>query len=148
MKRRQTLLVLFVAVVAAALIGVATPQVNAQGRRPGGAGPAAKAERFVVVQIGDDLEVMTTVDLTAKKKALKEQYKEEMAKFNQAKKEAAKKKEKFEGEKPIKIEPKQIGTTFKTREEAEAFCEKKRQEREGKGDAGSPKSGKKQEKSG
>jgi hypothetical protein len=51
-----------------------------------------------------------------------------LAQYNKAKKEAAKKKEKFDGQKPVKVEPKQVGGTFKTKEEAEKECEKRRGE--------------------
>ena len=96
---------------------------------------AAKAEPYVVVQTGDDLQVMTRSEFVAAKKSAAEKYKQDMKDYKEAKKQAAKSKEKFDGPKPVKVEPKQVGATFKTKDEADKACEKrKREKEEGKGD--------------
>jgi hypothetical protein len=127
MKRPRTLLV---AAAFAGLVGVVGVW-NAAAQPHGRAGtPTVKAEPYLVVQTGDDLQVMTRSEFLALKKSAKEKYKQELTQYNQDKKDAAKKKEKFDGPKPLKVEPKQIGATFKTKDEADAFCEKRKRERE------------------
>ena len=69
------------------------------GRSGGG---AAKAEPYVVVQTGDDLQVMTRSEFIAAKKSAAEKYKQDMKDYKEAKKQAAKSKEKFDGPKPVK----------------------------------------------
>jgi len=127
MKRPRTLLV---AVAFAGLVGVVGVwSAAAQPRsRPGGA--AVKVEPYVVVQNGDDLEVMTRSEFLALKKSAAEKFKQDMKDYKEAKKQAAKNKEKFDGPKPVKVEPKQVGATFKTKDEADAFCEKRKREKE------------------
>ena len=98
-------------------------------------GGAVKAEPYVVVQTGDDLQVMTRSEFLAAKKSALDKYKQDKKDYDDAKKQAAKNKEKFDGPKPVKVLPKQVGSTYKTKEEADKACEKRRQEKEeGKGD--------------
>ncbi|MEN6448891.1 MAG: hypothetical protein ABFC96_00230 [Thermoguttaceae bacterium] len=100
---------------------------NAQGRHAPAGG--VKQERFVAVQTGEEVQVMTSSEYVSAKKAAQTQYAQEVAKYNQDKKEAAKRKEKFQGQKPVKVEPKKIGGPFKSKEDAEAFVEKRMQDK-------------------
>ncbi|MCE5268450.1 MAG: hypothetical protein LLG00_11245 [Planctomycetaceae bacterium] len=135
MKRLNVVLVAILFAAFVGILGACATEAQAARPAPKGSGPAPKSERYIVVQIGDEFEVMTPSELKTRRASLKEQYKQELNKYNQDKKDAAKKKEKFEGAKPVELKPKQLGPTFKTKEEAETFCEKKRQDKnEGKGD--------------
>ena len=84
--------------------------------RTGGAG--SKAEPYVVVETGDDVQVMTRSEFLAAKKSAVDKYKQDMKDYKEAVKAAKKSKEKFDGPKPVKVEPKQVGATYKTKDEA------------------------------
>ncbi len=127
MKRPRTLLV---AAALAGLVGViGVMDAAAQPpRRTGSA--AAKVDPYVVVQNGDDLEVMTRSEFLALKKSAAEKYKQDLKDYKEAVKQAKKNKEKFDGPKPVKVEPKQVGSTYKTKDEADTACEKRKREKE------------------
>ena len=134
MKRPRTL---WVAAAWAGLVVIVGAWVPWRPTKPNGrtGGPAVKAEQYVVVQNGDDLEVMTRSEFLALKKSATEKYKQDMKDYKEAVKQAKKNKEKFDGPKPVKVEPKQVGSSYKTKEEADTACEKRKRDKdEGKGD--------------
>lgn len=89
---------------------------------------APKAETYLVVQIGDDIpKIVKKSDLTKLSKDAAQKYKEEMKKYTEDRKAAAKSKDKSTdkaSEKPVKSKVVNLAKkTFKTEDEAKAWLE-------------------------
>ncbi|MCE5303625.1 MAG: hypothetical protein LLF97_11025 [Planctomycetaceae bacterium] len=104
---------------AAALIGIfAGPTLAANPRHPGKAGATPKAETFMIVQVGDEFRVIPKSSLTELQRSVKDTYQQESKSYQEAKKEATKKKEKFDQVKPVKPVVKSIKAGFKDEQQA------------------------------
>ena len=88
--------------------------------------PVPRAETYSVVQIGDEVKVVKKSELAALKKSAAEDYKRAMKEYKDAKKEAAKNKDKST-DKPALEKPIQqkivVKKTFKNEDEAKAWVE-------------------------
>jgi hypothetical protein len=110
-----------VTLVFASLVGMSwMSTVSAQ---PGGAsGRGAKAEAWAVFKIGDDIVVDKQAELKNLKKKAAEDFKQEMAKYKEDAKAAAKSKDKSQMPKrPVKRVVKVLKGAFKTQQDAEAW---------------------------
>ncbi|MGA2798387.1 MAG: hypothetical protein ABSE63_12465 [Thermoguttaceae bacterium] len=97
--------------------------------------PGAKNETYYVVQIGEDIKVVTNTEKTSIKKKSEDDYKSDLKKYNDAKKDkknadANSLKKPDRKDYDVKVFPK----TFKTQDEAQKFADDKIKERD-KGNA-------------
>jgi acetylglutamate synthase len=90
------------------------------------AAPAAAQhkEQYMVVQVGDDISVISKSQLTEEKKRIAQEYKDEMKTYELAKKDAVKKKEKFDQPKPTKHIVKILKNSLKSEQEADEWKSK------------------------
>jgi hypothetical protein len=91
---------------------------------------ATKTETYSVVQVGDEIKVVKKSEMMTFQKGLADAYKQEMKTYNEAKKEASKKKEKLDMPKPVKPTVKTLKPSLKSQQEAEDWCEKFVQKKE------------------
>jgi hypothetical protein len=90
-----------------------------------------KPETFIVIQTGSEFEVIKSTEFPARLKTAKEKYQQEQKAYKAAEKEAKSKKEKFDMPKPVQVLPKRVGPgSFKTKTDAEAYREKRKQQRD------------------
>jgi hypothetical protein len=98
-----------------------------------GRGPARVAQKtdkpkstilFVVVQIDGDYQVVEKAKVKEVEKSLREAFKDETKQWNEAKKQAAKEKQKFTDPKPVMKKVKIHSATFKSEEDAGKYIEK------------------------
>jgi hypothetical protein len=118
MKRRS---LLPVAIALAMFISLLWgPLLCAQTKTPKGKTP--KPESYIVIQTGDDFEVVKQSELAARKKKASEKFQQDLKAYQTAKKEAVKTKEKFDMPRPVETRIKRVGSkTFKTQADAETF---------------------------
>jgi acetylglutamate synthase len=83
-----------------------------------------KKELYMVIQVGDDISVIPKSQLTEENKRVAQEYKEELKTYEQAKKEAVKKKEKLEQPKPTKHLVKILKNGLKSEQEADDWKSK------------------------
>ncbi|MCB9881886.1 MAG: hypothetical protein H6834_08860 [Planctomycetes bacterium] len=114
-----------------ALLGLAAP-VTAQDK--------TKKDPFVVVETSGEFQTMKKSEVAEYKKRVEAEYKEAVKAHDEAKKEAAKKKEKFTQPKPAKPAVKAHGGTFETEQEAADYIQKVKSKgkRESKNDTPPP----------
>jgi hypothetical protein len=79
---------------------------------------------FVVVQVDADYQLVRRNEVAQFQKTVNEQYKEDLKAYQEAKKAAAKEKQKFDEPMPKKPKIKVHPGSFKTEEEANAYIEK------------------------
>ena len=91
---------------------------------------AQRKELYMVVQVGNDVSVIPKSQLTEEKKRIAQQYKEETKSYEQAKREAVKKREKIALARPIKHTVKVLKNGLKSQQEADAWKEKFLEDRE------------------
>jgi hypothetical protein len=102
--------------------------------RPGAKGTGSKAELYAVVQIGDEIKVISKSEVNAEKDRLRKQFTQDKKTYEDAKKEAAKNKEKFDEPKPesrnytLRV----LKSSCKTEQEANDYRDKRLQEEESK----------------
>ena len=134
MKKRVMLAsAMVVALIAGAL---SAPSHAAEHGRLAQKPAATKVEMYSVVQVGDEVKVLKKSELITFQKGLADAYKQEMKAYNEAKKEAGKKKEKLDMPKPVKPIVKTLKTLLKSQQEAddwrEKFVQKKEETKAGK----------------
>jgi hypothetical protein len=116
----------FVTATASLLVAclMSTP-ASAVGKRDKNATP--KAETYSVVQVGDEMKVISKSALADLRKQLAKQYKDDMKQYKAAMKEAAKTKDKGADkapEKPVQTKIVNLAKkTFKTEQEAKTWLE-------------------------
>jgi hypothetical protein len=121
--KKRVMLVSALALVAG--VWTATSRAVERGK------PAAtKTETYSVVQVGDEIKVVKKSEMMTFQKGLADAYKQEMKTYNEAKKEASKKKEKLDMPKPVKPTVKTLKPSLKSQQEAEDWCEKFVQKKE------------------
>jgi hypothetical protein len=84
----------------------------------------AKGEAYVVVNVDGSLRVASKSELASMKKDAAEGYKRAVKEHAQAKKDAAKRKQKFDDPKPKKSTIKSVGKSFASKEQAEEYLQK------------------------
>ena len=131
---RLAMAVMMALVVSPLLAGPPRAAGGAAGGRPGIKTAAAKSEPYAVVQIGDEIKVIRKSEVNEEKKRIAEEYKQKMKTYEEAKKEATKNKEKLEEPKPDKRDytMRVLKSSCKTEQEANDYCEKRKQEEESK----------------
>ena len=83
-----------------------------------------KTETYVVVQVGDDIKVVTKTDLKTLQKRTDDEDKQNLKKYEDAKKEAKENKEKFDMPKPLPRKVKKLSMeTFRSQRAAETWRE-------------------------
>jgi hypothetical protein len=118
--KRSTSILGMLALLGAAIASVlATPagsvaQAAAQKKPP--------AETWAVVQIGDDMKVISTSQIKSEQKKITDDYNAAMKKYKEDKKKDP------DAEKPVKQKFKVLKRNCKTKEEAEDFLQKKQDE--------------------
>jgi hypothetical protein len=86
---------------------------------------APKPELYTVIQVGDEAQVIKKSELTNLRKTIAEEDKQKKKDYDEAKKAAAKSKEKTDlGKPPLKRTVKVLKDSFKTEEEAKDWMEK------------------------
>ena len=121
-------------IVTASLLWSFSPETA--GAQPRGKGSNKKqVVYYVVIQNGNDFEVVKKSDVSALKKKVEAQYRAELKAYNEAKKSARKAKESFATPKPIKPIVKVHKKTFKSEAEARTYCDrmKAKQKKNGPG---------------
>jgi hypothetical protein len=118
----------FVLATAIAGMFVACLMIATGNAAPAKRAAAPKTETYSVIQVGEDIKVIKKSDLAALKKSNAEDYKRAMKEYNDAKKEAAKSKDKAADktaiEKPVKQKIVDLAKkSFKTDQEATTWME-------------------------
>jgi hypothetical protein len=121
MKRRSLFLVAIALATFASLLW--GPLLCAQTKTPKAKTP--KPESYIVIQTGDEFEVIKLSELAARKKKVTEKFQQDQKAYKQAKTDAIKTKEKFDQKPPKLVLPKKVGATFKTQADAEAYRDKR-----------------------
>jgi len=93
----------------------------AQSRGKGKGAKKSAVVLYVVIQVGQDFEVVKKSEASARKKKIENHYRSEIRAYNQAKKAARKAKESFDTPKPPKPVVKVLKKSFKTELDARAY---------------------------
>lgn len=101
-------------------------RLKAKQKKKNGPGKngVGKAETFAVIEIDSSVKVVTKSELARLQKEVEEEYKKAVQAYNQARKNAVRKKQKFSDPSPKKRKVKVIGSSFKSEEKAITFMEK------------------------
>lgn len=110
------------------LLAAATLLLNGFVRSQSPKPPQAKPTIYSVVKVGEEVKVVEKSTVSELKKQLASDYKEAVATWTKAKKDAAKAGETFDEPKPSKPAFKVLAATVKTLEQAEAIAAKARGE--------------------
>jgi hypothetical protein len=118
-------LLLSLSPVAASETDKSSPKPREHGgpQKKEGKGGSTETESFAVVQIGSDVRIVRQARLAALQQRLEDDYQSQLQSYEEARKAAARNKQKFEGKKPVKEAFKVLGKDLKSEEEARALRE-------------------------